>query len=263
MTSFSRHTESLLIKLESYHTYLVDPPEVVPLVLPFNNCNGFYVNQHIYFPETAYRQAGVPPEEKDFSLNWMRRISYNQIIMRREQEIKLHNEMDEVVIPPPQEVVRKNLEDFAHLDIIGAALVGKIVSVHPEVQAQVFARPGKVPAEVRDITPSERVEHFDSLLEKSVSILDNPQITPKLVLSSAMKRMAQLLGNKSLESEADQQLRHEDLYYPLRMPKLERLFHLSNTLLLDESDPVSIVQPIELVNRPAPQPPVDRLEIAA
>jgi hypothetical protein len=238
---FVREKPNELVSLRSYDPYLIDPPEAVPIRLPFNN-QGMFVHQHMYFREADYRQHRVPVENKNWGLVWVRNISYNQVIMRRTLELKLHKDHEDQVEPPPDETIADNLRDLAHVDLIGAAIIGKLIGLKPELKPTIVPS-GSQLARRDEITPTERAEFFDGLLAKSVTELEKPLVTPQIVIASALKRMAVLLGHKGLENEADARLMEEETYYPLRMPKVERLYHLSNELLIHDADPHQLAMP--------------------
>lgn len=241
---FLREKNSDLVNLESYLPYLIDPPETAPITLPFNN-QGPFVHQHVYFQEAAYRQDGVPPEDKDWGLVWMRNISYNQVIMRRHMELKLHQEHEEDVAPPSSETNSYCLEDYNQVDIIGAATVGKNVALNPMLQPIILPDSGR-PARVDDLSPEERANFFDQQLEGSLAALEQPLVTPQRVITSALKRMSALLNSAELESLANKRLEEDVIYYPLRMPKVAKLYHLSNELVIRAFEVQTIETPEEL-----------------
>jgi hypothetical protein len=218
-----------LVNLESYLPYLEHPPEDIPITLPFNN-QGPLVHQHVYFREADYRQDGVPVEDKDMDLVWMRRISYNQVIMGRLSELILHRDHEEHVAPPSPETNQKCLEDYAHIDAIGAAIIGKVVALKPEVRPVILPGSGQ-PARMDVLSPLERAEFFDNQLAISLEALRQPKVTPERVVTSALKRMSIYLNNPELQSEADRRLREDSIYYPLRMPKMGKLYHVGNELV--------------------------------
>lgn len=227
--------DSGLVNLESYLPYLVDRPESVPISLPLKN-QGPLVHQHVYFREPDYRQDGVPVEEKDWDLVWMRNISYNQIIMRRRLEVRLHHDHEEHVLPPSPDTNRKCLEDYGHIDTIGAAIIGKVIALNPEIQPAML--PGSTrPARINVLSPEERAEFFDGQLTTSLEAITHPEITPERVITSALKRMSIYLKDPELQSEAGRRLKEDNTYYPLRMPKLGKLFHLSNELIAGAFEP--------------------------
>ncbi len=201
-------------------------------MLPPKKKHPVFVHQHMYFQEATYRQDGVPEEDKDWDMVWMRNFSYNQVIMRSVMEIQLHKDHERDVEHPPAKTMRGNLEDFSKLDFLGAASLGRLIALKPEVKAILF--PGEnLPAALVDTTPRERARFFDDLLGRTVDELSSPIATPQIVVSSAMKRMAGLLGDKDLHAEADVRLAQEETYYPLRLPKLSTLYYLGNQLLIE------------------------------
>lgn len=224
-----KREHSRLVNLECYMPYLTDAPEDVPISLPPNN-NGPFVHQHIYFQESKYRQDGVELEKKDMNLVWMRRISYNQIIMRRHIEPKLHRDHEDHVIPPPPETNRQCLEDFEHVDNIGAAILGKVMALKPDAHPDLLDKFG-YPARYKFLSPTDRADFFDEQYAISLEAIKSPQITPERVISSALKRMSIFLEDSELEAEADRRINGDKTHYPLRMPKLSQLYQRSNVMI--------------------------------
>jgi hypothetical protein len=219
-----------LVDLEGYIPYLIDTPEETPITLPFKN-QGPWVRQHVYFQERTYRQKGVPLEEKDMNLVWMRHISYNQVIMRRHMECQLHIDHEPEVAPPPAETIQKCLEDYDHFDLIGAAIVGKVVALQPGAEQFIAPGGGARPKLFSEISDAERASFFYETLEAEIETALSPVIVSERVVTSALKRMAELLGNNRLRQEAQKRIEKDKVYYPLRMPKPAALYHRSNELI--------------------------------
>lgn len=220
-----------LIDLECYLRYLPDPPDKVPISLPFNY-QGEWVHQHVYFQERVYRQEGVPLENKNMDLVHFRNAPYNQIIMRRRKELKVHQTYEENVSPPPAETIRNCLEDYGKIDAIGAAVVGRQVALNPELIEEIT--PGTGPSLYSlELSPKERAEFFDDVLHDSLLALHKPHVAPERVVFGAIKRISLLLRDPELQSEAARLLKERNVFYPVRVPKRATLLSLSNCLLRD------------------------------
>jgi hypothetical protein len=184
----------------------------------------------VYFQEATYRQEGVPKGEKNMDMVWMRNITYNQVIMRRHMELELHRDHELDVTPPPPETMQKCLEDFDHFDLIGAAVIGKLVSLNPG--AEQFIAPGSGEPTIAElVSPEERANFFNEVFEKELDTALSPTIIPERVATSALIRMAELLGNQRLKDTAGKRLSEDKIYYPLRLPKPVTLYYRSNEII--------------------------------
>src|SRR3989344_4952872 len=112
---FPRHEESGLVDLSCYLPYLPDPPDKVPIyVVP--SPDSPFVHQHVYFKWQGYKLKGLSPVEGSHSpLAKFRNFSYNQVLMRRKKENKLHVDFETHVSPPPDKTIENVLNEYEHL----------------------------------------------------------------------------------------------------------------------------------------------------
>lgn len=223
--------ESGLVNLEAYLPFLPDHADEVPPIVETNMPyhERMFVHQHIYFKRDVYRDLSLP-QNAESKLRRFRECSYNQLAMRRNQELKVHLYYEGHVEPPPEVAVNGSLVDFDHLDIIGAATVGKAIALKPE--SLFILAPKAFPTDYsRGWSSTERADFFDSQREEALKALDKPVITPEIVVTSALKRLALALDDRELLKLADERLPEDSRYYPIRVPKPGRLYSIGHTML--------------------------------
>lgn len=241
---FPRH-ESGLVDLDCYLTYLPDHPDTVPIYLvPFNESP--VVHQHVYFRWFGYRSPGKTPDEGNLNpLAKFRNFSHNQILMRRTEELRLHQDFEDDVRPPPDETVSKSLEDFRRLDQLAASTIGLELTLHPECRWQYF--PDSGPALASYYVPKlDIADYFDNQRELAIESLAHPKISPQRVITSAIKRLSVYLQDERLSSEADERLAADLQYYPLRMRHKQHFYDLSNFMLNQEFKVVRLPEETEI-----------------
>jgi hypothetical protein len=224
-----------LVDLECYLPYLVDYPSVVPLYLPFNHpARGInWLRQHVYFQERNYRQEGVPPEDKDWNLVHWRNAPYNQLIMRPQEEQRLHRDFEEHVDAPPAETISACLNEYEIINKLGAASLGKTVLLQPEHSRNIFQI---AKLEGTNLSVDDRVDIYNAQIDESLRELHSSTVTPHRIVTSALRRLAILVNDTKISKEAIERSEGGEDHFPLRMPKTQRLLDLSHTLLKDAVD---------------------------
>lgn len=218
-----------LVDLEAYNGYLVDDPDDAPIEMTADLKNT-WMYQHLYFQRIFYSQQNISRYMKDRVLVNFRNAPYNQLAMRRAQELQVHLAFEEHVSPPPPETMHKALIDFKYLDALGATALGRRISMVPE--ALEYIVPGGEPYHKSYLgSPSETVEFFDNELKKIIEILKDPIVTPQRVITGVIRRTGRLLNNETLLEEAQSRISLDPIYYPVRLRGFGYYFGMSRDLL--------------------------------
>jgi len=231
--AFPRH-ESGLVDFDCYLPYLPDHPDKAPIyVIP--SPDSPIVHQHVYFQWNGYRSPGNHEEGIKNPLSKFRSFSYNQILMRRVEEKRAHQDFEDHVGPPPETTVEKSLMDFRHLDFLAAASIGLEMALHPERRHQYFPHVGS-PIVSKTVSRLDIADFFDTQREILIDAVRTPEISPQRVITSAIKRLSTYFGDARITKEADERLANDSQYYPLRMRHKEHFYNLSNYMLKKEFD---------------------------
>jgi hypothetical protein len=222
-----------LVDLSDYLPYLVDDPDAVPIVLTQEQRKeGSWVNQHVYFQKTFYQQRGLDDWKKDKVLAKFCSTPYNQIVMRRWEEEKLHRLYEEHVTAPNPEPMRQALIDFSKFDLLGAAAIGRRVALVPE--ALEYISPGAGTAALSSISsPIERANYFDKTIEAVLKKLDPPLILPERLVVGAINRLSQMFNTDRLKKEVEYRLPKEEVYIPVGVRHPSLYYQMSLDLLKD------------------------------
>ena len=231
--AFPRHEDSGLVDLDCYLPFLPDPPDRVPaFVRPSPDAP--FVHQHVYFTWGKYRSPGKTADEgQDNPLAKFRAFSYNQVLMRRRKELKLHQKYEDEVEHPPMSTVSASLEDLREIDMLAASAIGFEVSRNPEVIAMHVPEMGE-PKAYQVVPRTEISDFFETQREKLIEVLRSPRITPQSVVVSALKRVATYLDNPRLDKEANERLAADHIYFPVRVRSLRHYYDLGNSMLNQE-----------------------------
>ena len=230
--AFPRH-ESGLVDFDCYLPYLPDHPDNVPIYVIPSSASPF-VHQHVYFKLDEYRSPGKTGAEGELNpLSWFRSFSYNQILMRRDQETRVHQDLVRHVEPPPVAVVEMSIEDFRRLDLAAVASLGLQLTLNPEKAPQNFPDTG-LSAIIRRSARLDVADYFDTLRESTIHELASPKVTPHKIITSAFKRLAIYLDDKRLADEANERLADDPEYYPLRVRDKRHFLNMGNCLLKRE-----------------------------
>jgi len=247
--SFPRDSNGLVDLDSSYPDFLIDDPEDVPIIINTRNREQWWY-QHVYFQRLFYTQKGVPEFIKDMVLAQFCESPYNQMGMRPEKEQELHRMFEEHVLAPPPETQRNSLLDFGQIDILGAAAVGRRVALVPEAVEHLI--PGMVvPNGFVDMSPVEKAEFFDQVMDEALQVLRSPLVTPQRVITGAIKRIVRVVDNEILSEEAHRRTNRDGSYYPVRLRSPGFYYNLGVSMLKSRS------------NVQALQTEVDQVELAA
>jgi hypothetical protein len=126
--------------------------------------------------------------------------------------------------------MEKSLVDFGALDRLGAAAVGRRVSLVPEAFDYVSAelRPHRL---TLYRSPVELANVFDQEIEKALEHLHDPLVTPQRVVTGALSRIARLTNNERLLEEADRRKSQDARFYPVRIRDPRAFLGLTGQLL--------------------------------
>ncbi len=249
-----------LIDLDVYLEYLVDDPEDAPIEIKDDE-KALWQPQHIYFQGPFYGQYSERSYMRDQVLTEFQSSPYNQIIMRRIQELKVHRRFEEHVSPPAPETMRQSLIDFRRLDILGAAAIGKRIALVPEA-LEYLVHGTNPPKDNFGLSPLERANFFDEELRVSLEALQSPLVTPQRLVTGAIRRTARLINSESLNEEAERRLEEDGVYIPVRLRKPGFLYGLSNTML-EQMTSVTYIRPDKEIPLEPLQTGVDRVQLAA
>ena len=246
--SFPRDSNEL-VNLDAYLDYLPDDPEDVPIHINSDH-HGEWVYQHVYFQRLFYIQKGVSKFMKDMVLAKFCETPYNQIGMRAEKELELHQTFEEHVIVPPPEAIQKSMIDFNYLDLLGATAIGRRVALVPEAVEYLIPGMG-TPNGFVDMSPLEKVEFFDQELDRTLQTLRSPLVTPQRVITGAIKRLTRVINSERLQEEAHSRIRSDEIYFPVRLRSAGFYYRLS-------SDMIKNINNVEALHTE-----VDKLELVA
>ena len=233
-----------LVNFDAYLDYLPDDLEEVPIIIN-TELHGQWVYQHAYFQRLFYTQKGVSRFMKDRVLAQFCETPYNQIGMRAEKELELHQTFEEHVIVPPLESIPKSITDFKHIDVLGAAAIGKRVALVPEAVEHLIPGMG-IPNGFVDMSPLEKAEFFDQKLNKTFQILESPIVTPQRVIAGVIKRLARVINDERLQEEARARIKKDEIYFPVRLRSPGFYYNLGVTLLKDHVSGKSEENRVEL-----------------
>lgn len=248
-----------LVDIDAYEKYLVDHPDDVPIDM-VGGLQKIWMYQHLYFQRPFYKQQNVSKHLRDRVLSDFSNAPYNQLAMRRAKELQVHREFEEHVLPPSPETMKKSMVDFRHLDILGAAAIGRRVALVPE--ALEYLVPGASPyRQTGDYSPVETADFFDSELERALQVLRTPLVTPQRVITGVIKRTGRILNSELLKNEAEVRINEDPVYYPVRLRKLGHFYKMSKELL----ENTCLVEAVENdeIHPTTLQTGVDGVELAA
>lgn len=230
-----------LVDLSAYQEYLPDHPDTIPPIIQEGRNIGL-VHQHIYFWRRFYRQKKTPPSVRDGLLKNFWLAPYNQLVMRFEEEAKIHNKYKKLVSPPPIETMRSSVIDFGYLDRLGAAAIGRRVALVPEAFDLAFGG-FQSHKTFQDRSPLEIARLFDGEIERILKHLETPLVTDQRVVTGAISRMARLTNNKMLLEEKRKRTENDPTYYPVRIKDPKSLLKISRRML--DKKRLVIVRPVE------------------
>jgi hypothetical protein len=229
-----------LVDLAAYDEYLPDHPDEIPPIVVEGDQTGL-VHQHLYYWRRFFRQRNTPPLLRDSALKRFWEAPYNQLVMRFEEEAKVHKKFKKLVSPPPIETMHKSVADFGYLDRLGAAAVGRRIALVPEAFGGL--RGNSTPHKItHDRSPLEIAEIFDHEIERILDKLESPLVTPRRVVTGAINRMGRLTNNERLITETRRRMQEDPMYYPVRIKDLRSLATLSRGLL--DKRHLVLVQPL-------------------
>jgi hypothetical protein len=208
--------ENGLVDIDFYQDYLVDPPESVPIEIE-DYQRDEWLNQHLYFHGSFYEQREEKGWKRDPILKTFRVTPYNQLVMRRAQEARVHAEMQEHIVPPPIESMQQALEDFQHFDTLGAAALGRRMVLLPESAWNLVGMGFYKGFKGDDF--AQALRFFDAEMERALQHLRNPQVISQRVITGVIKRTADLINNERLHREANRRISEDSTYYPIRLQK--------------------------------------------
>jgi hypothetical protein len=188
-----------------------------------------WLNQHLYFHGSFYEQRGEKGWLRDPILLNFRKVPYNQLIMRRDQEARVHADMQEHIVPPPIESMKRTLQDFKYLDILGSAALGRRIVLLPE-SAQRLAGSGFYKGFNGDDF-EEALNFFDTEIERALQHLREPLVTSQRLLTGVIKRTSDWINNERLHREADHRISQDPIYYPMRIQKPGYYYTFSQQML--------------------------------
>jgi len=236
--SFDRDSNGLVV-LDAYLQFMPDDPEEVPIIINTQNREEWWY-QHVYFQRLFYIQKGVSKYLKDMVLSQFSETPYNQMGMRPREEQRLHSIYEEHVLAPPPETQRKSLVDFSHIDILGAAAVGRRVALVPEAVEHLIPGMG-VPNGFVDMSPIEKADFFDQSMDEALQVLKSPIVTPQRVITGAIKRLTRLVDNERLQEEAQRRVGNDNIYFPVRLRSPGFYYNLG-VRMLKNTDNVKALQ---------------------
>ena len=241
-----------LVDVDVYLDYIVDHPGEVPLEI--GGSNNPFVYQHKYWKEWFYKQKGTDQRIIDANLVAFQASPYNQLGMRKYQELRVHQRFEEFVSPPHPVNVERSVVDFKVLDNLGAAVVGRRVALVPE--ALEYIAPGNGLSKQTELySPREITEFFEGQIELALEKLEAPLITPRRVVTGVISRIARLTNSDVLGEEAAKRISEDDVFYPMRIRSISGYYQMSADMLAKIDEPSSNV--ISL------QTGVDRVQLAA
>ena len=226
--SFPRDQNDL-VDLDAYLEFLPDDPEDVPIIINTANRDQWWY-QHVYFQRLFYTQKGVSRFMKDRVLSQFCVAPYNQIGMRPHKEQELHRIYEEHVLAPSPEVQKKSLIDFGHIDVLGAAAIGRRVALVPEATEHLIPGMG-IPNGFVNLSPVEKADFFDEEIHDALSALKSPLVTPQRVITGAIRRLTEVINDERLQEEAQARLRSDETYFPVRLRSLGFYYNLSISLI--------------------------------
>jgi hypothetical protein len=218
-----------LVDLDFYLDYLPDHPDDIAPIVTHSDEKGLR-HQHVYYWRSFFRQKSTSRFMRDLNLLGFWRAPYNQLLMRMEEEAKIHEKFKKLVSPPPIETMQKSHVDFGWLDRLGAAAVGRRIALVPEAFNGV-AKDFEPHSVARHHSPVEIAGIFDSDIKKSLEQLMHPLVTPQRVITGAISRMARLTNNDQLADEARRRAEIDAVYFPVRIRDPRQLALLSRKIL--------------------------------
>lgn len=221
--------ENGLVDLTAYEAFLIDDPGAVPVSIRGNEKRD-WVHQHVYFQSTFYEQRGEVEILKDRQLSRFRTIPYNQIIMRPDQEELLHKHYETHVSPPNPQAISRSLAEMSNLDKLGGAALGRRVVLVPESLPELIPGHG-LPRLNREFSPLEKAEFLDHHAHIAIDALRNSTVTPQRLVTGAITRLAKLVNSEILLEEARRRQKEDRIFYPVKLPTMGALYHVSRSLL--------------------------------
>jgi hypothetical protein len=231
-----------LVDPNVYLDYMPDHPDDIAPIVTQADKKGLR-HQHIYYWRSFFRQKSTPKPMRDLTLLDFWKAPYNQLLMRIEQEARIHKKYKKLVSPPPIETMKKSHVDFGWLDRLGAAAIGRRTALVPEAFNGVAQDLGPHPM-TKHYSPMEIAGIFDSEIKKSLEQLMHPLVTPQRVITGAISRMARLTGNEHLADEARRRAEIDAVYFPIRIRDPLQLALLSRKIL--DSKRLIVVQEVSV-----------------
>jgi hypothetical protein len=232
-----------MVAMDVYHDYLVDHPDDAPILLKGTTKDG-WMYQHIYFQRSFYMQPGVPRWIRDEVLRRFCTSPYNQIAMREDIEDDLHNRFEEHVFAPPPESMKRGLDVFNKIDVLGAAAVGRRVALAPEALKYLAPEAKYSRGPLSSFSPVERAEIFDGVAERTLSELREPNVIPQRIVTGAIARIGRLVNSELLQQEARLRISQDGTYYPVRTRRPKFYYELSHKVAEKALDELPVAKVI-------------------
>jgi hypothetical protein len=242
------------VDVSAYHPYIIDPLEATPIYLN-KKLREIWQPQHVLFQSRFYRQEGISKHIKDPVLRAICITPYMQIIMRRKQELLVHRDFMGHVVAPPPETQRRQMIDFELFDKLGAAALGRRMSLVPEA-IENFISGHEVANGDPDLSPLERAECFDAVIGATLKELEKPLVTSQTHITGVVARLSQMTNNEQLRDETAKRIEKFGEAIPFALKSPTFYYGLGNTMLKGAEN----VRPIKTE---ALQTEVDEVQLAA
>jgi hypothetical protein len=149
-------------------------------------------------------------------------------------ERQLHKDKESGVDPPPIDSVEEALNDLFDIDVVGASTFGIRETENPRRHNSWADDNYEPPPEIQALSTNDRIRIFEARREEALRALESPRVLPARLVTSALKRIATYLRDPLLESVANERLRQDETYYPLRIPKDGTFRSIGGKVLMDE-----------------------------
>ena len=161
--------------------------------------------------------------------------------------------------PLSPELIANVSRDFYHIDVIGAAALGRRIALVPEALEHYLPGAGR-PMKVSDLSPLEKAKIFDEEMEKSLAKLQFPDALSSRVITGAIIQIARFFNHPRLLQEAERRLAEDNIHYAVKMRSAGFLNKLGEELLRDSNTPVDGAEKVSGAHL---QPEVKKVQLAA